>query len=172
MKIKYNLLVSGLLGVVSMCATSFAFADYYPYNNYYYNYNQPVGVTSWNGGSYYDNGYYNNYNYGYNNYYNGYNNNYNYGYNNCYNNNCYNYGYNNYYSLTPQTSAASYTTSNTATINGYVTLSGNYNNYGNYGTAWFVYGTGYSNLNYSTNPASITSSTGINANLFMIFLRS
>ena len=166
----------------------------YNYNSNYntgYNYgNNPnngvVSFTSdYNSGynSGYDANYYNNNSYNYNsnyNYNNSYippisvsNSNYGYGYNynggcsnNNYNSNCGNYTtpiYNNIY-LTPTTYAATNVSSTAGTINGNITMTGNYS-YTSGGTAWFQYGTSQNSLNSSTNPANIYSNTSINAYL-------
>lgn len=170
---------------------STAIAQYYTDPNYYQNYDytygsypnnntynySPVSVVSCypytgnvncdpngfgNSNSYYpvvDNYSYNTYNSNYD--YNYYNNNYN-------NTSYYNPNYGSQY-LTPRTYAATNANTTSATINGYVAVSGTngyYNGYGSsLGTAWFQYGSSYSSLNKSSKPAPIYGSTTINSNL-------
>lgn len=147
------LLLTFVFAVVSVSAVSAQYYDPYQYN---YQYNNGYSNQSY-GVSYYGS---NNYNYNYNN---------GYSYDQYYNGGCNNGYYTNclvsYYTLSPQTNSATNVAPNSATINGYVSVSGNgyYNN--TYGTASFQYGTNYSNLNYSTNPVNIYNNTGINANL-------
>lgn len=144
-----GLLISTLfITSVVLVSSASAYGEYYyndpNFNNYNYtnyNYQQPYGVTTFNGS------------------YSGC------GYSNCQNYTNYNsnYNYNPSY-LTPVTYAATNVTPNRGTINGYVTLSGgNYNTYDS--SAWFEYGTNSNYLNYTTNPATIYSSTSINSNL-------
>lgn len=190
---KINKILAGGLMLAFVSISAFVSAQYYDQysynnnynsygydqNNYAYNYNQPYGVTSFGGGYNYGTSYdpyYTNNNYNYNNNYNsGYNYNYNYvapnvsvatpnyyNYNNNYNQN-YNY---NYQTLTPTTYAATYVTSNAATINGNISMTSQNSYYtNNYGKAWFQYGTSYSGLNSSSVPASIYGNTNINSNL-------
>jgi hypothetical protein len=87
---------------------------------------------------------------------------YNYGNYNTYNNNSY-YSYS---TLTPTTYAATNASQSTATVNGYVSVSGNVNsNYSNYGSVWFEYGTNYNSLYNKTNPANVYGNTNVDANL-------
>lgn len=161
----------------SLLTVAFANAQYYYDNNYYYNnYNNPNnGVVSFVPG--YSN--YNNYGYNYGYYTNNiqpvsvsslpYNydnysyNNYNYNYN-CNAGYGYNCNYYNFSSLTPTTYAATNAYQSSATVNGYVTVSGGSSGQ-TYGTTWFQYGVNQNSLNWSTNPASVYSSTNTNANL-------
>lgn len=176
---------------VSMFAVSASFAQYYNSYNYGYNSygnNPNNGVTTFIGSAgYYDQNYNNNYNYNYNSgYYNSTYNNTGYytaGYANNYSQpvsvslpytgcvyNCYNTGYygnSTYYNnstLSPVTYAATNANSSGATINGYVTVSGNNYN-GTYGTTWFQYGLSSGSLNWSTSPANVYSTTNTNAHL-------
>lgn len=164
----------------------------YGYNSYGNNPNN--GITTFIGstgyGTNYNSGYYDQNSYNYNN---NYNYNYNSGYNNtgyytagyannysqpvsvslpytgctynC-NNNSY-YGNSTYYNnstLSPVTYAATNANSSGATINGYVTVSGNNYN-GTYGTTWFQYGLSSGSLNWSTGPANVYNTTNTNAYL-------
>jgi hypothetical protein len=163
---------------------------YSNYNNSGYNYgytnysnNPNNGITTFIGNSgYYDQNYYNNYNNNYNsNYYNSgyytspYANNYSQPvsvslpYTGCtYNcNSGYYYNSGTYYNnstLSPVTYAATNANSSGATINGYVTVSGNNYN-GTYGTTWFQYGLSSGSLNWSTSPANVYGTTNTNAHL-------
>lgn len=186
-----NIQKAGLLATVVLTMT-FASAQYYNdqyYNSYNYGNNPNNGVTTFIGstgyGTNYNTGYYdqnsysynNNYNYNYNSgyYTTGYNNNYSQPvsvslpYTGC-TYNCYNTGYygnSTYYNnstLSPVTYAATNANSSGATINGYVTVSGNNYN-GTYGTTWFQYGLSSGSLNWSTSPANVYSTTNTNAHL-------
>lgn len=174
-----------------MTAVSFASAQYYYDNNSYgnnYNYgygygnNPNNGVTTFIGGNGYDQNYYNynnysNYNSNYNNtgyYTSGYANNYSQPvsvslpYTGCtYNCNTGYYNSGTYYNnstLSPVTYAATNAYSSGATVNGYITVSGNNYN-GTYGTTWFQYGLSSGSLNWSTSPANVYSTTNSNAHL-------
>lgn len=169
---------------------NYNYSNSYNYNSGYnsgYGNNPNNGITTFIGstgyGTNYNSGYYDQNSYNYNNNYNynsgyytaGYVSNYSQPvsvslpYTGCtYNcNNSGYYGNSTYYNnstLLPTTYAATNANSSGATINGYVTVSGNNYN-GTYGTTWFQYGLSSGSLNWSTSPANVYNTTNSNAYL-------